>query len=201
MSAIAASADGAYIFLALEDGSGNQIIAKAARSDLSTWSAAYQPGAGSACNVAPVPGDADKMLFYGNFDTDVVVILHTISTGANTDISPASLGAKVVNTLAVNPSNSDEIIITVDTDEDILYTADGGDNWATWDAALGFDATALYLLWSGAYEYHRYFTAGNDGTVVLVYSPNEGASDYDYTGAALAATANVVSIDITEALA
>ncbi len=69
MAAIATSADGNHIFMALEDGSGNQVIVKAARSDLSTWTEVYAPGAGSAANVAMVPSDPDAMLFYGNFGT------------------------------------------------------------------------------------------------------------------------------------
>ena len=69
MSAIATSAEGAYIFLALEDGSGFPVIVRALRSDLSTWSSAYSPGAGSAANGASVPPNSDKMLFYGYFRT------------------------------------------------------------------------------------------------------------------------------------
>lgn len=200
MPALATNADGNYIFMAVEDEStGNQLIVKAARADLSTWSVAYEPGAGSASNVAAVPGNPDLMLFYGNFDTDVTVILYTISTDTATDISPASLGAAAVNTLAVNPSNSDEIIITVNTSEDLLYTSDGGDNWATWNAALGFDATALWVLWSGQYEPYRIFTAGDDGaTLNLLYSPNEGISFDDKAGATLGALANVTNIEVIE---
>lgn len=196
MSAIATSADGAYVFLALEDGDGFQIILKAVRADLSAWTAAYEPGAGSAANVAPVPCNPDKMLFYGNFDTDIVVILHTISTGDNTDISPASLGANIVNTLAVNPSSADEIIITTES-ETVQYTGDGGDNWSELDGAIGFAATALAVLWSGDYDYHRLFVAGQTGPVAqLLYSPNECASYGDYTGSM--SVTNIASLVATE---
>jgi hypothetical protein len=202
MSAIVTSADGAYIFLALEDsGTGSQLVLMRERDAPGVWTAVYAPGGGSACNLAPVPGNADQVVFYGNFGTDVTIIRYTISTDTAEDISPASLGAKIVNCLVVNPGDPDEIWATVDTDQDLLHTVDGGANWETLDAALGFDATALYALWSGAYEFDRGFLAGNDGAVVLIYTPNAGASNYDYTGAALAAAANVVSIDLTEALA
>lgn len=197
MPAIATTADGAYVYLALEDGSGNPVIARAARSDLSAWEAVYEPGAGSAANVAQVPSDPDKMLFYGNFGTDVVVLEHTVSTGAESDISPASLAAKVVNTLAVDPSNADKITLTVDTDQDLLYTLDGGSNWSTADDALGFDATAAAVLWSGDYSPSRLFAAGQvTGAAVLYYSPNAGASWGDYTGS-MAAT-DVVALATTE---
>lgn len=197
MSAISTNADGSYIFTALEDASGNQVIARAARSDLSTWTAVYEPGAGSAYGTAPVLSDPDLMLFYGNFGTDVTVILHTISTGTNTDISPAGLGAKVVNTCAVNPANASEIVITVDTDQDMLYTDDQGSNWSTWDAALGFDATALAMLWSGAYWPHRVFVAGNNGTDIdLLYSPNEMAQSADQASGSLASASDITNIEV-----
>lgn len=198
MSAIATSADGAYIFAALEDSSGFQVIARAARSDLSTWTAVYAPGAGSACGVVPVPSDADKMLFYGNFGTDVVLILHDIDAGTNTDISPASLGVNVVNTCAVNPANNaNEIVITVDTDQDMLYTDDQGSSWTAWNAALGFDATALFMLWSGAYWPHRVFVGGDNGSNLdLLYSPNEMTQSADRASGSLASAADICSVEV-----
>lgn len=198
MSAIAVSADGNNIFLALEDTDGNQLVAKASRSNLSSWAAVYEPGAGTACNVAAVPAQADKMIFYGNFGTDVGVIVHTISTAGNADISPASLGAKVINALQVNPSpNTAELIATVDTDQDVVRTADAGVNWETLDATLGFDATALWALWSGVYYPHRYFVAGDNGANLdLLYSPNQGASDQDFAGTSLGAAANICGVEI-----
>lgn len=199
MPAIATSADGAYIFLALEDSSGNQVIARAARTDLSTWTAAYEPGGGSAANVAMIPSNPDKMFFYGNFGTDVVIIMHTISTNDNSDISPSSLGAKVVNTLAVNPSDENELMCTVDTDQDLLYSTDQGSNWSTLDATLGFDGTALEALWSGSYWLHRYFVAGQVAGPAgqLRYSPNQGSSDADVTGAM--SVTDIVNVEVTEA--
>jgi hypothetical protein len=200
MSAIDTSADGAYIFLALENSSGQPVIARAARSDLSTWTKAYDPAAGTAGNVAKSVANADKMLFYGNFGTDVTVVLHTISTGANADISPPGLGAKVVNTLQVNPSGGSEAVITVDTDQDVKHTSNGGTTWTDWDAALGFDATALWVLWSGAYFAHRYFVAGDNGVDLdLLYSPNEGVSRQNKENASLEAQANICNVEATEA--
>ena len=82
MAAIITSADGNNIFIAAEDGSGNPVILSAARSDLSTWSATYDPGAGTAANVASST-NLDVVFFYGNFGTDVTVIKYTISTSFN----------------------------------------------------------------------------------------------------------------------
>lgn len=94
MASMCTNADGNYIFMALEDGSGFQIIAKASRSDLMTWEAVYSPGAGTAANVLPVPSNPDLMLFYGNFGSGVQVVKHTISTITNTNISPSGLTTK-----------------------------------------------------------------------------------------------------------
>jgi hypothetical protein len=197
MPALCVSADGNHIFLALEDSStGFPVIAKAARSDLSTWSAAYEPGAGTAANVVAT-GNPDVMLFFGNFGSGVQVVKHVVSTGAETNISPAGLGAKIVNCLAVNPSNPAEIAVTVDADQDVLATTDAGANWAAWDDALGFNATALALLWSDSDDPNRYFVAGDTGSgLALLYSPNEGTSSADYAGD-VGAAANVCAIEVT----
>ena len=197
MSAIDFTADGQYIYMALE--STFPIVVKSSRDIPGTGMAVYNPGAGTACNIAKSPGNADKMFFYGNFGTDIVLISHIVSTGVNTDISPASLGAKEVNVLAVNPSDENEIVIGVGTDQDLLYTSDGGSNWSAWDSALGFDPTALWLLWSGLYIDHRYFVAGDNLTNLdLLYSPNEGVSDANVEGTSLDAETNIVSLEATE---
>ncbi len=199
MPAIATDASGDNIFLALEDGSGNQLVVKISRA-LSSQTTVYSPGGGSACNVATVPSEPDSMYFYGNFGTDVTILKHTVSTGAETDISPASLGAKEVNTLVVNPSDADEFVIGVDTDEDLEYTSDGGTSYTEWDATLGFDATALAVLFSGAYMPHRYFVAGDNTTTLdILYSPNEGSSDSDVSGATVGALTNISGLEFTEA--
>lgn len=198
---IAVSADGAYVFLALESAtSGFPVIVKAARTDLSAWSLVYDPGAGSAANIAPAPGDPDLMFLFGNFGTNVTVLSYTISTDTAGDISPASLGAKVVNTLAVNPSDPDEIWITVDTDQDLLHTVDGGANWTALNGALALDATALAVLWSGAYRPDRGFIAGDNGADLdLLYTPNDGETVQDLAGATLGALTNICSLEVVEA--
>ena len=71
MSAIAVSADGNNIFLALENGLGQPVFAKTTRSDLSTWTTAFAPGDGTAANVASDPANIDQMYFYGNFGNTI----------------------------------------------------------------------------------------------------------------------------------
>jgi hypothetical protein len=195
MSAIAISADGDNIFLALEDTSGFPVIVKAARSDLSTWSAVYEPGAGSAANVASVPGNSDKILFYGYFGSGIQVVSHTISTVANVNISPAGLTTKVVNTLCPNPSDPNEFIITVNTDADLLHTDDLGATYTTLYATLGWDATAVAVRWD---DPDRVYIGGYDGADVdLLYSPNAGSTVTDESGAALKAALNITSIEVS----
>lgn len=200
MPAIVTSADGNTIFLALADGDGNQVIVKATRTDLSTWAAAYEPGGGTAANVAAVPGDPDQVIFHGHFGSGVQVVRHTISTGANSNISPVGLADKVVNVLAINPSDPLEMWCVTNTDQDLLHTADGGASWETLNSALGFSATALAVLWSGAYEPDRGFIAGAVAgpAAQLLYTPNEGASSADLASVALAAVANICSVEVAE---
>jgi len=202
MAAITTDASGDNVFLALDNSSSTfPTVVMAARSDLSTFTVAYEPGAGTACNAIPDPANVDVMYFYGNFGTDLTITKYTISTDTTADISPASLGAKVINTLIVDPSNNSEMICTVDTDQDLKNTIDAGVTWTDWDAALGFDATALAALWSGPYFLHRYFVGGevSGGNLDLLYSPNEGAAVSNEEGTALGALGEIVSIEVTEA--
>lgn len=192
MPAIAVSADGQYVFMALENG-GSPLVFKAAITDLSALSLIYDPGAGSAVNVAQVPSNPDKMLFYGNFGTDVTVISHTISTEANADISPASLGANIVNALDVNPEDEGEIWITVNGNQDLLRTTTGGASWTTKNSALGLNPTALKVAWPNS---DKLFVAGLDGTVKLLWSTNGGTSFTNQAGSALGATANITNIEL-----
>lgn len=201
MSAIATTADGNYIYLALEDG-GNQVIVRCPRADLTTFEAVYAPGSGTAANVATVAANPDSMLFYGHFGSGVQVVSHVVSTGVETNISPAGLADKVVNGLAVNPSDAAEIIITINTDYDLLGTIDGGATWETLNGVLGLDATALAALWQSEAEYHVLYLAGQvTGAAALRYSPNTGEKLSNITGAALAAASQVVGVEACYALA
>lgn len=194
MSAITVSADGAYVLVALEDMSGGAVVGRAVRSaDFATWTPAYR-APNEPANVKIVPSNPNSIFFHGNFDTDVLIILHSISAETNTDISPTSLGAKVCNTLESNPSGGGEAWATIDTDQDLLRTQDAGTTWAALDAALGFDATALEVLWSGGYALDRAFIAGKPASVELQYTPSEGADKEDQANAGLAAVANICSI-------
>jgi hypothetical protein len=199
MAAIAVSADGENIYLALEDGSGFPVIAKTTRDDLSTFTAVYAPGAGTAANVAGVPSDADLMYFYGNFGSGAQVLKHVVSTGAETNISPTGLTTKVVNTLEVDPSDANIMQITVNTDQDLLASYDQGATWITLNAAVGFDVTAQRVFWAGDYDYDRAWLGGAAaGAAEARYSPNEGSYLSDVTGAALGATTGIVGIDGVE---
>lgn len=204
MAAITTTADGEYIYLALESG-GNPVIVRCSRDDLSTFTLAYAPGSGSAANVAQVPGNADRMLFYGNFGSGVQVVSHVVSTGAETNISPTGLTTKVVNGLCVNPSDPNEIIVTVNTDFDLLQTTDGGATWETQNAAVGFDPAALAVLWQDEAEYHIVYLAGEIGGFyppALRYSPNGGNTLQDITGPTLGGLAlQEVGIEAVYAIA
>lgn len=189
-SAIAISADKQNIFFALEDGGGLPMIVKT--QDLATFSVAYQPGAGTAANVIAMPDD--EMLFFGNFGTDVGIILHTISTGTNTDITPAGLGASVVNAAWVNPNDGGEIWITISTAQDLLKSVDGGTNWTTQENALGLDPTALVV-----FDTNKVLVAGNTGAQTnLLYAEDDGATFTDIANTTLHAVANITALAMIE---
>jgi hypothetical protein len=200
MASIAATADGAYVYMALENDSAQPVIVRAARpdnaGDVMTFEEAYAPAAGTAGNVCQVPGNPDLMLFYGNFGSGVQVVLHTVSTGAEANISPAGLTTKVVNAAAVDPNDSDHIIICVNTDQDLLETRDAGTAWTTLNSALGFDTTALAVFWQTFPEYDIIYAVGQvTAAALLKYSPNSGASLSDITGGTMS-TPDVSSLEL-----
>ena len=199
MSILETSPDGAFVFVALEDdATGNQIIFKITRptSTTPTTVVAYEPGDGTAGNVAPT-GDPDRMIFHGNFGTDVGVVDHAIVAGTNTDISPASIGAELIQPLKVDPNDIEHIVAINRNDQDALETDDGGANWATLNAALGVAVDAMGLVFLGAYFPFGGFIGGNDGVDEnLSYTPNEFNNLRDDASAALKAVGGIVSVDV-----
>lgn len=198
MSILETSQDGAFVFVALEDdATGNQIIFKITRptSTTPTTVTAYEPGGGSAGNVAPT-GDPDRMIFHGNFGTDVGVVDHAIVAATNTDISPTSIGAELIQPLKVDPNDIEHIVAINRNDQDALETEDGA-NWAVLNAALGVTVDAMGLIFLGAYFPFGGFIGGNDGVDEnLSYTPNEFNNLRDDASAALKAVGSIVSVDV-----
>ena len=199
MSKLEASQNGVFLFLALEDNAtGNQLIFKIDRPTSSTPNTvtAYEPADGSAGNVAST-GDPNRMVFHGNFGTDVGVVDHAIVAGTNTDISPTSIGAELIQPLEVDPSDIQHMVAINRNDQDALETEDTGANWATLNAALGVTVDAMGLVFLGSYFPFGGFIGGNDGVDEnLSYSPNEFSSLRDDASAALKAVGGIVSVDI-----
>jgi hypothetical protein len=195
MAAIAVSADGNQIFLALENGSGQPLIAMCERDDLATFIAVYNPAAGSAGNVL-ASSDPDVMFFYGYFGSGYRVLKYVISTDTVSNISPSGVATYIVNSLAVNPADANELWATINTDQDLRHTTDGGTAWETLNAGLGLNPTALLVVPGGEGEPPVIYIAGNDGvTTVLLYSPNNGISFNDVSGVSLAGTANIIGLE------
>jgi hypothetical protein len=199
VSILETSQDGAFVFVALEDdATGNQLIFKITRptSTTPTTVTAYEPGGGTAGNVAPT-GDPDRMVFHGNFGTDVGVIDHAIAAGTNTDISPTSIGAELIQPLRVDPNDIQHMVAINRNDQDALETEDTGANWTAINAALGVAVDAMDLLFFGAYFPFGGFIGGNDGVDEnLSYTPNEFNNLRDDASAALKAVGSIVSVDI-----
>lgn len=200
MSILETSQDGAFVFVALQDNAtGNQVVFKITRptSTTPTTVLAYDPGSGSAGNVAQT-GDPDRMIFHGNFGTNVGVVDHAITAATNTNISPTSIGAKLIQPLEVDPDNIKHIIAVNRDDQDALETDDTGANWTTLNATLGQSVDAMNLLFFGPYFPFGGFFGGNDGSDEnLEYTPNEFANFREDTSAALKAVGAIVSIDLT----
>ena len=196
-SALGVSADGNSLFVALQDNaSGNQVVFKATRPASPTISKIYDPGAGSAANVAET-GNLDKMVFHGNFGSNVGVIVHTVSTAGNSDKTPTTIGTDKIQPLAVDPSDIDHFIAINQADQDALETEDGGASWATLNAALGQTPVAMGIMWFGALWPFGAFFGGNDGVDEnLEYTPNEFSSLREDTSAALKAVGVLTGIDL-----
>ena len=199
MSILEATQNGAFVFVALEDdATGNQLVFKITRptSTTPTTVTAYEPGGGSAGNVAPT-GDPDRMILHGNFGTDIGVVDHAIAAATNTDISPTTIGAELMQPLRVDPGNIQHIVAINRNDQDALETDNIGAAWSVLNATLGEAVDAMDIAFFGAYFPFGGFIGGNDTTDEnLKYTPNEFSSLREDTSAALAAVGSIVSIDL-----
>jgi hypothetical protein len=199
MSILETSQDGAFVFVALEDdATGDQIIFKITRptSTTPTTEIAYEPLGGSAGNVAR-SADYDAMIWHGNFGTDIGVVIYSIVLETNTDISPSSIGAKLIQPLSADPHDRSHFVAINQDDQDALETDDTGANWATLNAALGLTVEAMDLVFLGAYFPFGGFIGGNDGVDEnLSYTPNEFNNLRDDASAALKAVGAIVSVDV-----
>ena len=201
VSAIGVNQSGSHVFVAMDDVlTGLPVIIKIDRptSTTPTQIAVYEPGAGTNVNVART-GDPDRMIFHGSFGTDVGVIDHAITAGTNTDISPTSIGSKVIQPLRSDPSSIDHIIAINRDDQDAIETDNDGSSWAALSVALGQTVDAMDALFYGAYDPFVATFGGNDGADEnLEYSPNEFSSFREDTSAALQAVGSIVSIDMAK---
>lgn len=195
--AFAPNQSGTHLFFAMEDAAGNQKIIKVNRptSTAPTLSLVYNPGGGSISSIAKHP-DIDKMIFHGNFGTDIGVIEHAIGAVTNTDKSPISIGAKLIQPLRVNLGDGTQIIAINRDDQDAIETEDGGDNWSVLNATLGQTVDAMDVGFFGKYIDDVVVIGGNDGSDEnLGYSPNEAVLFREDTSATLKAVGSIVSID------
>lgn len=189
---------GTHLFFAMEDIASNQVIYKIDRptSTSPVTVKVYEPGGGTDGNIAKT-GNLDRMLFYGNFGTDIGVIDHAIAAVSNTDISPTSIGAKLIQPLRADPGDIQHIIAINRDDQDAIETEDGGSNWVTLNATLGQNVDAMDMAFHGPNFPDTAFFGGNDGVDEnLEYTPNEFADLREDTSAALKAVGSIVSIDL-----
>ena len=179
MPAYVLNSSGTTQFMAMEDGTGAQVVGSAPVGS-SFWARVYDPATGSSCNVQTVEADSGLMLFYGQFGTGVNVILHTVAGGINTDISIPGIGTTPVNCLSVNPGTALQMV-TVDNVGQLRSTIDGGANWVDGAVIIAEPANWIKVKWAGIYTAPRLMVAlNNGGAERLYYSPNGGASWQDY---------------------
>lgn len=204
MSMLRTSSDGAFVFTALEDvATGFQLIFKTTRPTTSTPTTVivYEPLAGSAGNVAQT-NDDDRMVWHGNFDTDIGVVDYAIIAETNTDISPVAIGAEVIQPLEVNPDFVGNILAWNEDDDDLLQTEDVGANWATVrsDAGLVTTLRGMDVLFKGNFQDHNVYFTGDGGSGVKVYeSLDEGITLIALENATLNTAADVVGIVVVGA--
>ena len=167
--------DGQYLFIANSTTCGGTPIYTRFEIATSTFTEAFAPTSGSDGSILQHPTDADIVYFFGQFGGNTNIMRHDVGAGTNTSIGPVT--SQVITGLQVNPSDTEQLLCSVNVDEDILYTTDGGTIWTAWDVATGLPTmTDLITLWSMDPDLNRYFVSGDDGVETLIdYSPNEGA--------------------------
>jgi len=192
MTATALASDQQTIFIALEDSTGLPVMVKTTLADLSIFETVYTPGAGFAANVIAAPNGI--MYFYGNFGTNVGIIQHDVVAETNTDVTPASLGTDDINALDVDPDLGQIIFIGISGVQDLKKSLNAGTSWASVNAALGIDPTALLVLWPDA---NKLLIAGSTGAQNrLLYSDDGGANFDDEAGTALHGADNSVALAV-----
>lgn len=195
------SQDGNFVFVALEDAdTSKELVFKVTRpTDTSpTVAKVYEPSGGSNISIAQT-GDPDRMVFHGNFASNVGVIDHAIIAGTNTDITPSSpaIGTDWLFTLRVDPSDINHMVVNNADDETVFETTDGGSTWTEINSATGLTANAMDVIFQGAYFPFGAFIGGPDlSDENLSYTPNAFANLREDTSVALKAVTAIVSIDI-----
>jgi len=193
MSVLSTSTDEQFLFVALEDSAGLQLIKKLQVPSL-TITDAFVAGAGTASNVLQHPTDEDFVYFYGQFGASINVIKHTISSVTNTDISiPIT---NVINSLAVNPSNDQQLYAYANSNQSLYLTIDGGTAWNVVNGGVGLSAiTQIITLWSIVPSPNRLFASGDDTiNSIINYTPNGGVSGINLRSGLLASQITAMSM-------
>lgn len=204
MASIITTPNGQFIFLALEQPVTGQrvVLYQAILFPLieTHFIALADSGAVGATNVAMIPDDPFKIIIHGDLDdTGISVYEYDIVLDTLTDRSPTGAAAgKPVNTLVINPIDGLEMICTVDGDQDLFHTINGGTSWTLLNGAIGLDATAIAAVFRTGL-FNEIFVAGHPVNQNLFYSDDGGTSLTDIADAGLAAIANITNIIIVEA--
>ncbi len=169
-------AAGTFIYIAALNSSSVPILLKL-NTDLSAFpTIIFEPGQGSDIGVICGKEDASTIWIGGDFgDTDVL----EKSENAGTTFTVKDDGTfGTVNIFHVGPDSDDRVLL-VDDNVNIEETVDGGTNWTTINAAVGFTINAIARLATDVKE--AVFGNASSVTNNIDYSLDSGENMEDFT--------------------
>ena len=169
-------ADGENIYIAGLNADSEPVLIKFPASLNADGSLVFSPGSGTNIGVQCGRFDNDVVWVAGNFGgTDVV---EKSEDGGSTFVVKDDGAINSVNSFIVGPDSDDRVLL-VDSDDDILETIDDGETWT--NLASGITPVPLALARLDKNIQETVFGNQGDTTDNINYSINSGIDLEDYT--------------------
>jgi hypothetical protein len=173
--------DGGALYIGLYNAAAQPVLVKRAlpMTPLGMGLNMFNPGAGTAIAVQCTDVGND-LVIAGSFAAANEQV-ETSTDGANTwvDIDRDAWGAELAQPVDVSTTTLDEVIVCLQTAQDIVETFDAGATaWTVNNAAVGYSPGAMAKLPEG-----DELVIGDDAANRIDYSPNRGVTLQNITGA------------------
>lgn len=173
-------ADGDALYIAVYDAAGQPALIKVMLplATGSMGSTMFGPAAGGSAINVQCTGVGQRLAISGRLSAggNDSVQVSTDAALSWTDVAPA--WGDTAQPIEVSPDTLDKIMACLDANQDIVETLDQGTLWLTRNAAVGYSPGAMARLPQG-----DELLVGDDAANRIDYSPNQGATLHNITGA------------------